>query len=213
MRGYWRISIRQAVLYSIIGCLLSLLIAIGIIWHIPTLGKRSYAVYLPNIFPSTTETDWRSYPLKTKSLGISARIWWEVDEHWPWKDSVPENIDAVGGVWAGLPFTAIHRRVDYPPDPILPNSIRLHPSYLTTWNLHYDWRLYRPYWIGLIANTLFWGGLLWLCRGGVRMFRGNRWERRGCCGMCGYSRDGHEESVICPECGSIFNKRSTKFSR
>jgi len=50
MKHYWRIAVRQGFGFLFFGFVITALIAVGIVWHIPVLGKRSYAVYLPDIF-------------------------------------------------------------------------------------------------------------------------------------------------------------------
>jgi hypothetical protein len=59
----------------------------------------------------------------------------------------------------------------------------------------------RPLWPGLLANTAFYGLILWalwFTAGAVR--RGLR-RRRGACLRCGYDLRGAEAGTACPECG------------
>jgi hypothetical protein len=60
---------------------------------------------------------------------------------------------------------------------------------------------WRPLWPGLLANTAFYGVILWalwFTPGAVR--RGLR-RRRGACVRCGYDRRGGS-LISCPECGT-----------
>lgn len=66
----------------------------------------------------------------------------------------------------------------------------------------------RPYWLGLVANTLFYAYLIALPLLSIRAVRVVRRRRRGACESCGYSRAGIDASAACPECGAAFTARS-----
>jgi hypothetical protein len=60
----------------------------------------------------------------------------------------------------------------------------------------------EPIWPGLLANTAFYGGILWalwFAPGAVR--RGLR-NRRGACVRCGYDLRSNPAGSACPECGA-----------
>ena len=60
----------------------------------------------------------------------------------------------------------------------------------------------RPYWLGLLANTLFYAYVIALPMLSIRAVRVVRRRRRGACESCGYSRAGLDASTPCPECGT-----------
>lgn len=59
---------------------------------------------------------------------------------------------------------------------------------------------WRPIWLGLIVNTIFWGGLAWLLVRLRSLLRGYRRMMRGLCVECRYDLR-RDYSRGCPECG------------
>jgi hypothetical protein len=63
---------------------------------------------------------------------------------------------------------------------------------------------YRPLPLGLILNSLLYGGLTWVLIFGPlalrRRFLNERWRRTRCCHQCGYDLRG-DLAAGCPECG------------
>ena len=57
---------------------------------------------------------------------------------------------------------------------------------------------YRPLWLGLIANTVFYGFTLYLLARMARKLRDLLRLRRGLCPKCAYPMG---ESGVCTECG------------
>ncbi|MEE8287220.1 MAG: hypothetical protein V3R72_11045 [Gammaproteobacteria bacterium] len=77
-------------------------------------------------------------------------------------------------------------------------------------SLHRDWQErfwavyylpWRPSWIGLTINTLFYGVFLWLLWSAPFAARRLVRRRRGRCVRCGYDLR-HAEHDVCPECGA-----------
>lgn len=65
-----------------------------------------------------------------------------------------------------------------------------------------------PRWRPFVINSLFWAsisGALWFGAGAAR-----QWNRARCglCRHCGYSLEGMEGQVTCPECGTVARVRS-----
>ncbi len=63
---------------------------------------------------------------------------------------------------------------------------------------------YRPLWLGLLANTLFFTMLLWLLAVGPFFLRRRLRIRRGLCPKCAYPMG---ESALCTECGTELTRR------
>ena len=84
-------------------------------------------------------------------------------------------------------------------------SWSLGPAILSTEEVH-EWRLFPlgPLWVGLIVNTLFYAGILWLLIwGGITLRRFIR-VKRGRCPKCAYPMG---ESAVCSECGRALPTR------
>lgn len=60
---------------------------------------------------------------------------------------------------------------------------------------------YLPIWPGLIANTVFWGGVWWCALFVPAMVRKRRRIKRGQCPACGYDLSANPAGTPCPECG------------
>lgn len=67
----------------------------------------------------------------------------------------------------------------------------------------------RPYWLGIVANTLFYAYFIALPLLSIRAMRVVRRRRRGACESCGYSRAGLVAGAACPECGTIVQVHRT----
>ena len=167
-------------------------ITVGLIWFAPSITtQRSVYVEGELIAPRYSQ------------VGLLYRVWHGVDEDWPWDDEFPEDAEAVSGSWAGFPFPVVQRRVEYPHFDMRTftgDHVRI-PSYWFPVEFHNELGLYRPHWIGLIADALFWGGLLWLMRCVWRTILARRRIRRGRCPRCSYDLSGLNNAECCPECG------------
>lgn len=62
---------------------------------------------------------------------------------------------------------------------------------------------YGPVWPGILVNTFFYAGAIWLLLHGLLAMRQRRRELRKCCGACGYP---HGVSPVCTECGVELSK-------
>jgi len=195
MRWCWRITIPRLILYGMFGIVISLAIPVVLIWGTPRWFNYHSARYV-------LDENEVSLPLRVPLIGLRSRIWHGVDEHWAWDEQFPTDVEGVGGVWAGLPFASVTRRVDYPIYEPEPGMMRMHPGYWFTPSLHHDVDKYRIAWIGLIVDLLIWGGALWGLHGTMILLRARRRISRDCCGRCGYSRSGLDSTEeISPECG------------
>jgi hypothetical protein len=58
----------------------------------------------------------------------------------------------------------------------------------------------HPLWPGLLANTAFYGVILWTLWIAPGVIKRTMRKRRGACGQCGYDLRGGGH-VVCPECG------------
>lgn len=190
---YWSFNKSDAVIFILIGVCISLTVASGLIWLAPKITERKMV----------DVGGGESWPLSFVQTGITYRVWHTVDKDWPWGDGFPPDAEGVSGTWVGLPFVALHRRVEYPIYTASPAStgLYLHPGYWSPHEIHNDLHLYRPYWIGLLADTFFWGGIIWLIRCLWRTIIAHKRLRRGCCAYCGYDQSGLQKPECCPECG------------
>jgi hypothetical protein len=60
---------------------------------------------------------------------------------------------------------------------------------------------YQPIWRGLLINTAFYGGIIWLLWFDPGMIRRGVRRQRGLCVRCGYDLRGGSAGGACPECG------------
>jgi hypothetical protein len=60
-----------------------------------------------------------------------------------------------------------------------------------------------PLWPGFLANTLFYGAMVWALSQILLILRRRSRRRRGRCVRCGYNRAGLAAAVVCPECGHL----------
>lgn len=198
MKHYWRMSFRSVAAFITLGACVSVLIPATILFW----DSNRYTVEPSSNYPGISINTSRY--VDSNGIGIRARLWFDDESNWPWLDSFPSDKEAVGGVWAGFPLHCVERRVEYAADPPA-QGLRMRPSYMSD-ELYLDPERYRPYWIGLIADTLFWGAVLWCIRGCYRMTLGTRRLRRGRCPACAYDLEGLESGDPCPECGCLIAK-------
>ena len=64
---------------------------------------------------------------------------------------------------------------------------------------------YGPLWLGLLINSIFYAGLLWLLIPGPFALRTHLRRKRGLCVKCAYDLKGAEHEV-CPECGAFITE-------
>ena len=57
-----------------------------------------------------------------------------------------------------------------------------------------------PIWIGLLADSVVFGFIIFLANSGMKRWRRSRRQRKGLCLQCGYDQRG-DNTVGCPECG------------
>jgi hypothetical protein len=108
----------------------------------------------------------------------------------------------------GWPWRAFHCRFEGDSSnrpPALIGGIRLPSRTLQSWpatSMLIPAIPYQPIWMGLLADTAFYGATFWLlvlAPGGIK--RAIR-RRRGRCMRCGYDLRGLDAAARCPECGA-----------
>lgn len=188
----WGVSRAETIRFLVSGFLINLILSLLIMYSLEHNGNGK-----TNLHEYYTEDREPSFSLTSQYLGYWTRVWEDVDESWPYRPSVfPEETACVLRVQTGFPLPAIQRRVDVPnPSP----GFYVCPPWEGT--LPFEIAACRPYWSGLLADTLLWGGLLYLIRGSFQTLRARRRVRRGCCPACGYDRSGLDSHTPCSECG------------
>lgn len=60
---------------------------------------------------------------------------------------------------------------------------------------------YRPIWLGLVVDTVFFAAVWVVVLTGAPWVRRRMRRRRGACEGCGYAMEGLKAGTVCPECG------------
>lgn len=186
----WRLTKADAALFVLVGAVISLCLSCVLVWRAPYASHKKI---------------WHQYDNGTsmlmgfRQLGVHHQFW-RMGLDWEFSGPLPLGKEGVAISAVGLPFHAFQRRVEYPPNLLMYSSANYAPQYYFPSILHTDLNLYRPAWPGLLADTLFWGGLLYLIRGSFRALRARRRLRRGRCPACAYDRSGLDSAAPCPEC-------------
>ncbi len=167
-----------------------------------SIGMAALLIWLaPRIVNAQFDTvDGHFTKLQYSQVGLKHRIWHSDFEGWPWDDHFPEDSEGVSGSWAGIPFPAAQRRVEHPNPPLYISNWGF-PDYYQLNEFHKNLDLFRPHWVGLIADTLFWAGIAWVMRCVWRTVLARRRIRQGRCPRCSYDLSGLENAECCPECG------------